>query len=177
MKFFLSGCVITLLLIAVGTYVFLSLGFFSFRADQTPSGFEQKYATEALDASTKRHAPVIKNPVPATDANLLEAVKLYKTNCANCHGDPGDPKPIVGASFYPPVPRFMEDAPDMPENENFYIIKHGIRFTGMPGWGNNFSDDQLWKLTAFLSQISKLPPSVDQEWKKTKSAAKDGKCD
>jgi len=35
MKFFLSGCVITLLLIAVGTYVFLSLGFFSFRADQT----------------------------------------------------------------------------------------------------------------------------------------------
>ena len=177
MKFFLSGCVITLLLIAVGTYVFLSLGFFNFRADQTPSGFEQKYAMEARDASTKRHAPVIKNPVPATDANLLEAVKLYKTNCANCHGDPGDPKPIVGASFYPPVPRFMEDAPDMLENENFYIIKHGIRFTGMPGWGNNFSDDQLWKLTAFLSQISKLPPSVDQEWKKTKSAAKDGKCD
>jgi thiosulfate dehydrogenase len=177
MKFFLSGCVITLLLLAVGTYVFLSLGFFSFRADQTPSGFEQKYAVQALDASTKRHAPVIKNPVPATDANLLEAVKLYKTNCANCHGDPGDPKPIVGSSFYPPVPRFMEDAPDMPENENFYIIKHGIRFTGMPGWGNNFSDDQLWKLTAFLSQIRNLPQSVDQEWKKIKSAAKDGKCD
>jgi mono/diheme cytochrome c family protein len=52
----------------------------------------------------------------------------------------------------------MEDAPDMPENENFYvIIKHGIRFTGMPGWGKNFSDDQIWKLTSFLSQIGKLP--------------------
>ncbi len=50
-------------------------------------------------------------------------------------------------SYYPPMPRFMEDAPDVPEKENFYIIKHGIRFTGMPGWGKNFSDDQLWKLT------------------------------
>jgi hypothetical protein len=80
-------------------------------------------------------------------------------------------------SYYPPVPRFPEDAPDMPENENFYIIKHGIRLTGMPGCGNNFSDDELWKLTAFLSQMGKLPPSVEQEWKNSKSAAKSGNSD
>jgi hypothetical protein len=42
----------------------------------------------------------------------------------------------------------------------------------MTGWGNNFNDDQFWKLTTFLSQIGKLPPSVNQEWKKGKSAAK-----
>jgi hypothetical protein len=36
----------------------------------------------------------------------------------------------------------MEDAPDMPENENFcIIIEHGKRFMGMPGWGKNFSDE------------------------------------
>lgn len=173
----LMGCVITLSLIAVGTYVFLDLGFFSFRADQTPSKFEQKHVMQALDASTKRHAPDTRNAIPATDANLLEASKLYKANCAGCHGDPGDPKPIFGSSFYPRAPRFMEDAPDMPENENFYIIKHGIRFTGMPGWGNIFSDDQIWKLTAFLSQMGSLPASVDQEWKKGKNAAKSGNSD
>jgi mono/diheme cytochrome c family protein len=71
----------------------------------------------------------------------------------------------------------MEDAPDMSENENFYIIKHGIRFTGMPGWGNVFRDDQTWKLTAFLAQMGKLPPSVDQEWKKGKNAAESGNSD
>jgi hypothetical protein len=47
----------------------------------------------------------------------------------------------------------------------------------MPGGGNNFSDDQLWKLTTFLSQMGKLSPSVDQEWKKGKSAAKDASSD
>ena len=64
----------------------------------------------------------------------------------------------IEESYYPPVPRFMEDAHDMPENENFYIISHGIRFTGMPGWGKNFCDDQIWRLTSFLSQSGKLPP-------------------
>lgn len=174
---FLMGCIVTVALFAVGAYVFLGLGLFSFRADQAPSKFEQKHAMQALDASTKRHAPDAKNPILATDANLLEASKLYKTNCASCHGDPGSPKPVVGSSFYPPAPRFMEDAPDMPENENFYIIKHGIRFTGMPGWGNVFRDDQTWKLTAFLAQMGKLPPSVDQEWKKGKNTAESGNSD
>jgi mono/diheme cytochrome c family protein len=176
MKVFM-GCVIALSLIAVGTYVFLDLGLFSFRADQTPSKFEQKYAMQVLDASTKRHAPDTRNPIPATDANLIEASKVYKANCASCHGDPEDPKPVLGSSFYPPAPRFLEDAPDMPENENFYIIKHGIRFTGMPGWGNVFSDDQIWKLSAFLSQMGKFPPSIEQEWKKGKNAAKIGNSD
>jgi thiosulfate dehydrogenase len=174
---FLMGCIMTLSVLAVGTYLFLALGLFSFRADQPPSKFEQKHAMQALDASTKRHAPDTKNPIPETDANLLEASRLYKTDCASCHGDPSDRKPIVGSSFYPPAPRFMEDAPDMPENENFYIVKHGIRFTGMPGWENIVSDDQIWKLTAFLSRMGELPPSVDREWKKGKNATKGGNSD
>jgi hypothetical protein len=75
MKFFLGWCIVTLLLIAAGAYVFLGRGLFSFRADQTPSGFEQKYAAQALDASTKRHASDIKPPIPLTDTNLLEAIQ------------------------------------------------------------------------------------------------------
>jgi hypothetical protein len=47
----------------------------------------------------------------------------------------------------------------------------------MPSWGNIVSDDEIWKLTAFLSQMGKLPPSVDQEWKKWKKAVKSGNSD
>jgi hypothetical protein len=46
-----------------------------------------------------------------------------------------------------------------------------------PAGGNIVSDDQIWKLTAFLSQMAKLPRSVDQEWKKGKNAAKSGNSD
>jgi mono/diheme cytochrome c family protein len=54
----------------------------------------------------------------------------------------------------------------MPAGEGFCITKHGIRLTGMPAWGSLLSDDQIWKLTAFLAHMDSLPPSVEQEWKK-----------
>jgi mono/diheme cytochrome c family protein len=95
---------------------------------------------------------------------LRESIKLYREHCAACHGDPAAPERILGQSFYPPAPQFMTDMPDMPANQNFYIIKHGIRMTGMPAWGKLLSDDQIWRLTTFLSEMGKLPPSINQEW-------------
>lgn len=171
MRLFVISSIVFLAAIGAGAYVFLRLGLLSFSADQSPSGFEQKYAMAALDASTKRHALDIRSPVAMTDANLLEGLRLYKGHCSACHGDPGDQQKVLGRSFYPPVPQFMKDPPDMSDTENFYMIKHGIRWTGMPAWGNTLSDDQIWKLTAFLSQIDKLPASIDQEWKKVETTA------
>ena len=164
MKFVLGG-IITLILLALIAWIVITLGFISFRADQQPSAFEQKYAMKAVDASTDRNSRDLKNPIQPTDANLLDGMKLYKTYCAGCHGAPDTPKSPIGEAFYPPAPQFLEDTPDMPDNQNFYIIKHGIRFTGMPAWDKLANDDQIWKVSTFLSHMGKLPPVVDQEWK------------
>ena len=53
----------------------------------------------------------------------------------------------------------------MPENQNFYIIEHGVRLTAMPGWEGVLNQDQAWKVTTFLSHMDKLPSSVEKEWK------------
>jgi hypothetical protein len=47
------------------------------------------------------------------------------------------------------------------------VIKNGVRYTGMPAWDKALSEQDLWKVTAFLSRMSKLPPSVQEYWKKT----------
>src|SRR5262249_26286880 len=78
-----------------------------------------------------------------------------------------DPKGKLTETFYPPLPKFVDDAPtDMTEAQDFYIVKHGIRFSGMPAWGTKLSDDEIWKLSGFLKHLDSLPPGVDQEWKK-----------
>jgi mono/diheme cytochrome c family protein len=59
----------------------------------------------------------------------------------------------------------MEDKPDMPENQNFYIIKHGVRLSGMPAWGSLLNEEQMWQVTTFLSHMDKLPPQLAEEWK------------
>ena len=51
----------------------------------------------------------------------------------------------------------------MAENQNFYIIQHGIRWTGMPAWNKTLSENQTWQLVTFLSNIEKLPPAALKE--------------
>jgi mono/diheme cytochrome c family protein len=119
----------------------------------------------ALDASVRRRAPEARNPIDATDVNLVAGMKVYQNSCAGCHGDIHQPHTVFGASFYPRAPQFMEDTPDMPENQNFYIIQHGIRLSGMPAWRSTLKDEEMWQVTTFLSHMDKLPPQVAEQWK------------
>jgi hypothetical protein len=56
----------------------------------------------------------------------------------------------------------------MPENENYWIIRHGIKMTGMPAWDKVLSDTDIWKVITFLRKmgdLDKLPPAAQAEWK------------
>ena len=165
-KFFL-GVIVALAVLAGGSYLYLRLGYLTFRADIPPSALEANQAMAFLDASAGRRAPDQKSPIAPMEANLGEGVKLYKTYCAACHGAPGHPEKNFGHPFYPPAPQFMEEAPDMPESQNFYIIQHGIRWTGMPAWNDTLSHEEIWKLVTFLSHMNKLPSAVEQAWEQS----------
>ncbi|MFB3917158.1 MAG: cytochrome c [Terriglobales bacterium] len=163
---FMAGVLLSLAAIAAGLYFYLSRGYANLSAQPQPSALEQKLAISAMDASLERHAPKVKNPIPPTNANLIDGAKLYKNDCALCHGSPLNPVADVGQALYPRAPQFLKDAPDMPENQSFYIIKYGVRWTGMPAWGNILADSEVWKVALFLSRMEKLPSAVEREWKK-----------
>lgn len=165
MRNFILGVVATVIVAAVIVYIVGHFGFIDLRADQQPSRLETSFAGRAMDASTERHAPDAKNPIEPTDANLQEGMKIYVTYCAQCHGDPATPASALGRTEYPPAPQFIRHPADMPENQNFYIIGHGVRLTAMPGWEGVLNQDQIWKVTTFLSHMDKLPSSVAEAWK------------
>jgi mono/diheme cytochrome c family protein len=171
MRGFISGVILTLLIIGVGGFLVIKKGYLSFNADQEPGFVEKKMAMSAMDASTDRHAPDVKNPVAANEENIVDGAKLYVDHCAGCHGVPSNPESQFGRSFYPSVPPFFKDAPDMPENQNFYIIQHGVRWTGMPAWNKTLSEKQMWQVVTFLSNIEKLPPAAIKEFQPAGSTA------
>lgn len=171
MRGFIVGVILTLLIIGVAGFLLIKKGYLSFNADQEPSFLESKLAMSAMDASTDRHAPDVKNPVPASEENLVAGAKLYIDHCAGCHGVPSNPDSQFGRSFYPVVPPFFKDAPDMPENQNFYIIQHGVRWTAMPSWKKTLSEAEMWQIVTFLSNIEKLPPAAMKEFQPPGSAA------
>ena len=165
----MRGCLLGIGLIvlvgAVGGLAVLTSGVVSFRASQTPPALETKMATMALNASVSRHAPRQSNPYPPTEENLLRGLKLYQMGCSECHGVPGQ-KNAYGEAFYPPVPQFAVHAPGRSEAEIYYIVKHGVRNTGMAAWGNTIDDEQIWKISAFLNRLDNLPQPVAREWSK-----------
>jgi thiosulfate dehydrogenase len=165
---FLFRLLLTLVVIAAGLYACLRLGFLNVRADLDPSGFESSLMTQFLNASIERHAIYEKSPIEPTPANLMEGMKLYEAKCTLCHGDVNQPQSPLVFAFYPRAPQFLKDRPDMPDYQNHYIIKHGIRWTGMPAWGDVLSDEQIWQVATFLSHLENLPADVKQEWKKSK---------
>jgi thiosulfate dehydrogenase len=161
MKGFIFGIVTMLLILALGL-LFALLGFVSMRADNPPSKMETTLATHAMDASVARAAPKLTNPVAADETNLVAGARLYSEHCTLCHGDPAHSKSPLADSLNPPAPQFTNDMADMPENQNFYIIQHGIRWTAMPGWKNVLSEQQSWQLVTLLSHMHDLPPAAKQ---------------
>jgi thiosulfate dehydrogenase len=162
---FLLGFAIAVVVVLTAGFCYVRYGFVDPRADLPVSWLESKVAMPALDASVDRRAPETHNPLQATDASLIAGMKIYQSNCAGCHGDIQHSHAAFGDAFYPRAPQFVEDAPDMTENQNFYIIQHGIRLSGMPAWKGALSEQEMWQVTAFLSHMDKLSPQVSAEWK------------
>jgi mono/diheme cytochrome c family protein len=167
MRNLILGVVLTLAVLILGGLAYLSMGFFPTNADATPTAMEARIANSAMDASMEKHAPRSSSPLPATDDNLIDGMKLYTMNCAVCHGTL-DMKPSpLEHSMYPPPPQLILMPLDDPEWHINYAIRTGVRYTGMPAWKGTLSEPDIWKLTSFLSRIEKMPPGVQEYWKKS----------
>ena len=91
MRKFILGIIATLVVLGLGGLSVATLGLMPTNADATPPRLERRVAAGALDASMERHASRAGSPIPPTDENLIEGMKVYTMNCSMCHG--GDRAP------------------------------------------------------------------------------------
>lgn len=172
MRGFIAGIAASIVLALVVAYTLLQSGLISANADAVPGGLELWAANTSLSATLRREAPLGPNPVSLTDEHLLDGVKLYRQHCAICHGTAAGKASAspVARGQYPRPPQLATDGvEDDPEGVSFWIIKHGIRLTGMPSWKDSLTDQQIWTLALFLKHMSKLPPSASKAWTQVKN--------
>ena len=133
------------------------------------SAREEPTAVEAVVARTMRHLSVpsqarsMPNPVPLSPSILEEGRGHFADHCAICHGNDGRGQTEIGKNLYPKAPD-MTAAPtqSLSDGEIFYIIKNGVRLTGMPAWGEATPEDDAasWHLVHFIRH---LPRITEQE--------------
>jgi mono/diheme cytochrome c family protein len=159
---FLGGVVVTLLVVILGGFAYLRLGFAEVRGDLPPSNWEKALMFSSAHASVRRRAPELPNPVPPTDENLIAGAKIYSDECAGCHGAAGKADQ-TSDSLYPPIPQLPVVGTAYSEAQIFWVAKHGIRLSGMFANGKWDSDQKLWTVAAYIKRIKSLPPRVQQE--------------
>ena len=164
MKGFIAGVVFTLLVLGCGVFAVSSFGWYPIGADNPPSGLERAIASRAMDVYADKHKPAMDNPTAITPANLIEGAKEYEEHCAFCHGGAKAKTSPMQHKFNPPAPQLVARVPHDPDNWLFWVTKHGVRMTGMPSWDGIMSDEEIWKVIAFLKHADKLPPEAAAAW-------------
>jgi cytochrome c553 len=95
------------------------------------------------------------------DPNLIRlGAAHFDAGCAVCHGAPGRPVTPVFEAMLPVPPPLSERAQDWSPEELHWVVRHGLQFTGMPGWSGEDRDDEVWAMVAFLRALSDLTPAA-----------------
>ncbi len=114
----------------------------------------------------------VEENIPA-DASVAGGIEHYASTCLLCHGAPETPRRPWAESMLPQPPElWKEDAQHMSDGGIYYIVDNGIRMTGMPAFGPDHSDDEIWNLVATVRQLETL--SAEQRQHLTQAAQSGG---
>lgn len=116
---------------------------------------ERLYGSVAVSIAARLHAGSASNPVATNNGRALEAGRYaYTGSCAQCHGPTGDGKGIFGQATYPHATDLRSgDAKEKSDAELFWITKSGLSFTGMPSFGGQYSDQEIWQMIVYIRAL------------------------
>ncbi len=121
--------------------------------------------------SVIHHSEGIHAPDLADSALAAEGFHHYNEMCVTCHGAPGIERSEAGEGLYPHPPDLVHSAEHMPSPRLFWIIKNGIKSTGMPSFGKTHSDQKIWAIVAFLEKMKTMTPVEYAAMRKSAEAA------
>jgi mono/diheme cytochrome c family protein len=154
---------------AVLTFVVVLIAFVAVAFQFNLSAVPEPGKIEIYIASQLRHMLVSRasgrEQIPPAPANRSTSVeegdKLYGTECADCHGLDGKSPTDAGRWMYPRTANLISsETQQYSDRELFWIVKNGLRFSGMPAFGKVETDDHIWNLVHY---IRKLPSGADVE--------------
>ncbi len=110
----------------------------------------------ARERSIEVRAKGITVPSDLSDTKRVQlGAGQYAEMCAGCHLAPGMKRTEIARGLYPRAPE-LRHGTDLTPAEEFWVVKHGVKMTGMPAWGVTHSDEQLWDVVAFLQKLPEL---------------------
>jgi thiosulfate dehydrogenase len=164
---FISGIVLGLLLVPAIVWGWLRFGHPPVAVADGSLPFEREIVRVPLHRRIDREM-IETPPVEAGEQTFVAGARIYREQCASCHGVPGQPADFA-AHMFPKAPALWQKhrngkavgVSDDPPGETYWKVANGIRLSGMPAFRQILSDTEMWQVTLLLANADKpLPPEV-----------------
>lgn len=158
----LLGGALAVMLIAAGAWLgFVYSGFYNVAATEEHSPLVEWALETISERSVQHRAGELPAPLPTDSATLVHAFEHYRLMCEVCHGGVGVERSEIARGLSPRPPRLARAASDWTDAELFWIVKHGIKATGMPAFGPTHDDASLLQIVAIVRM---LPDMTEAEY-------------
>lgn len=154
---------LTLLVLAVGgaagAYAFMMSGIYNISATSQHLQFVYSFLEQGMHQSVRFHARDIEPPPLDDPQRIARGARLYHAACVQCHGAPGIAPHGIGMSMQPVPGPLVDSGEKWQPNELYWIVRHGIKMSGMPAWEYRMSEEELWDTVAFMRRLPQLTPA------------------
>jgi mono/diheme cytochrome c family protein len=122
-----------------------------------------------LDIGMKRSVKRRANAIAVPELkNAERGLSIFRQHCVQCHGAPGVAPEPFAMGLTPAPASLVYTATEWQPAALFWVIKEGIKMTGMPAWKYRMSDADIWATVAFLKRLPLLSPADYQALKAPK---------
>ncbi len=156
---FMGGIGFTLVIVAGVGAAYIYSGAFDVAASTSHNAFEQSLFRTAMRRSVVAMSRRISPPPRFTNDMVKGGFAQYEDICAGCHGGPGIERSEIGKGLNPQAPDLADAVPAWSPRQLFWIVKNGLKMTGMPSFGKTHDDNHVWSIVAFIEQL----PGMSQE--------------
>jgi mono/diheme cytochrome c family protein len=133
-------------------------GAYNVAATEQHMSFTRWAFDTTMHQSIERRAEEVTPVDNITPAMLSAGASAYKSMCQQCHAGPGVEREQWAAGMRPQPPYLVEAAAEWEPSEVYWIVKHGIKMSGMPAFGTTHDEEALRSIAAFVKQLPAMSP-------------------
>ena len=152
---FLAGFVAACVVGALAAFLVIISGAYNVAATVPHTELERVILNSTMRHSVRAHAGKELREVWSED-QVRRGFEEYNAMCIVCHGAPGKERSYIRQGLQPEPPNLAESSERWSSAELFWIIKNGIKMTGMPAFGPTHQDEQIWNIVGFIRRLPQI---------------------
>ena len=168
LRHFIAAAILVAIGVPIVVFAYVKSGIFDVAAAKPHSRLVEWVTHETMINSIKRRAPDVALPDEVSVSQAKRGFCAYETHCVACHGAPAVAREQWVNGLNPEAPYLLDATHLWKPRELEWIVRNGIKMTGMPAWRDTLSEQQIDDVVAYLEAMPQMPPQTYLRWRGAK---------